>query len=136
MARIIQHESGSSLRNRICKEIVLTIRSLMVQPQPDESSKDMVAFIILSLEKIQDITDQTVSAWEKKDYWVKADKYKLEWVWVEDYSNQLLGALNQDQWTEIALLIAQIGQKLKNISVSPKNRLGTPWIGAFKYIKQ
>jgi hypothetical protein len=53
----------------------------MRQGAPDHETKDMVAFIILALKEISSGIDQSVAAWEKRGYWVKADKYRLEWQW-------------------------------------------------------
>jgi len=136
MSRILHQESGSTIRNRFCREIVLSIRKLILQSKPDDTSKDIVAFIILSLEKINQITDQAVAAWEKKDYWVKADKFKMQWSWAEDFSQKLTLELQNENWANIALLVAQIGQKLSKFEISPKNRIGEPWVGAFNYLNQ
>ena len=65
-------ESGTTLRNRLARSIVLAIRTLMQQGRPDEKSLDMAAYIVLALEKINETVDAAMVAWEKRDYWVKA----------------------------------------------------------------
>ena len=47
-------ESGTTLRNRLARSIVLAIRTLMQQGRPDEKSLDMAAYIVLALEKINE----------------------------------------------------------------------------------
>ncbi len=35
----------------------------------------------LALEEINSNIDKSVEAWEKRGYWVKADKFRLDWEW-------------------------------------------------------
>jgi hypothetical protein len=43
--------------------------------------------------------------------------------------------LRTDNWSEIAQVAAQVAQKLNKISVTPGNRLGKPWVGAWDVLK-
>ncbi|MBP7213708.1 MAG: hypothetical protein KBA03_05690, partial [Anaerolineaceae bacterium] len=72
-------ESGTTLRNRLAKSIVLAIRTLMQKGEPDKESLDMAAFVVLALEKIAESVDQSATAWEKRDFWLKADRFRMEW---------------------------------------------------------
>jgi hypothetical protein len=135
MTQIEKVESGSTRRNKLCKEIVLAIRALMMQASPDETSKDMAAYIVLALEMISETVDQAVNAWEKRDYWVKADKYKMEWSWVDRYGAELGDALLAENWAGVAQNAILIGQKLQKVEISPNHRLGKPWIGAWQAFK-
>ena len=37
--------------------------------------------MVLALEEIAVSIDVSVQAWEKRDYWVKADRFRMEWEW-------------------------------------------------------
>ena len=76
-------ENGTTLRNRLMKSIVLAIRTLMQQGSPDKRSLDMAAYIVLALGKINETIETAVAAWEKRDYWVKADQFRQEWAWID-----------------------------------------------------
>ena len=78
--------------------------------------------------------DESVAAWEKKDYWVKADRYRLDWEWTLSSGNKMKQAVLNEDWGTIALTAAQVAQKLNTIKVSDKHRLGTPWVGAMKQL--
>ena len=39
-----------------------------------------------------------------------------------------------DNWAEVAILTDQIGEKLSTIKVSPRHRMGKPWVGAWKQL--
>jgi hypothetical protein len=128
-------ESGTTYRNRLCKSIVLSIRKIMQKGAPDSESLDMAAFIVLALEKITESVDSTASAWEKRDYWLKADRFRMEWDWIDHSQNALHAALLERDWIKIAPELVTIAQHLGNVKVAERNRLGEPWIGAWKILK-
>lgn len=129
-------ESGTTLRNRLAKSIVLAIRTLMQKGEPDKESLDMAAFVVLALEKIAESVDQSATAWEKRDFWLKADRFRMEWDWTLSYKNSLETAVLAENWVEIPLELVRIAQKLGSVEVAVKHRLGTPWIGAWEILKR
>ena len=136
MSRIINPEGSGKERNRLTKEIVLSIRELMKQAEPDEKSKDLAAFISLALGEIGKTIESSVTAWEKRGYWVKADRFRMEWLWTEKLGSTMLQALMKDDWAGVAVASTQIAQKLMAVQVSDRHRLGTPWVGAWNHLKR
>lgn len=128
-------ESGTTYRNRLVKSIVLAIRKLMQKGDPDRESLDMAAFVVLALEKIAESVDQSATAWEKRDYWLKADRFRMDWAWVEPASLSLKTAVLAQDWGKIATDLIQIAQHLGKVEVAEKNRLGEPWLGAWQVLK-
>ncbi len=133
---IKNQESGTTLRNRLSRGIVLAIRLLMEQGAPDDDSLDKIAFVVLALNKIAESVDASATAWEKRDYWVKADAFRMEWEWVLDSSDRLKDALLAKNWAQIASELIVVGQKLNKVQISPKNRIGEPWIGAYAALRK
>ena len=136
MGRIINTEGAGKERNRLSRCIVLSLRELMRQSQPDDKSRDLAAFIALALLSISETVESSVAAWEKKGYWVKADRYRMEWSWTERFGKQMKQAVSQDDWPMVAQVSVQIAQKLMTVEVPVHNRLGTPWEGAWGNLKQ
>ncbi len=134
MARIYSPDSSGKERARLCKTIVLALRELMKQTEPDGITRDLTAYVILALEQIARNIDVSVEAWEKRGYWVKADKFRLEWEWAGSSAEKLRVALKKEDWGSVAVIAAFIAQKLGKISVPQRNHLGTPWVGAFKQL--
>ena len=124
-------ESGVTLRNRLSKSIVLAIRRLMQQGSPNEESLDMAAFVTLALGKIEESVDLSAAAWEKRDYWLKADHFRLEWAWAGQCRRALVPVLLLQDWPGIARELIVVGQHLNSVQLSPNNRLGEPWHGAW-----
>ena len=132
MSRIVR--SGSAGKDRILLEkgIVLAIRELAKQSGMDETTRDLLAFIALSLKTIGETIDESVAAWEKRGYWVKADRFRMEWMWAGRFGDDMKRAIITENWTEVAHITGQLTQKLSTVKIPQRNRLGTPWIGSHK----
>jgi hypothetical protein len=144
MSRVINPDSAGKERTRLTKAIVIAIRGLARQSDPSSGSgqaqfaeaKDQAAFIALALQTIAEGIDVSVAAWEKRDYWVKADRFRMEWAWAGQLGEKMKAAVLNEDWGNIAMLSAQIAQKLQKIKVSENHRMGKPWVGAWEKLKQ
>jgi hypothetical protein len=131
---IINPESAGKERTQLSKGIVLAIRELAKQDGPGTESRDMAAFISLALTQISTGIDISVAAWEKRGYWVKADKFRMEWLWTGVYADKMKAGIEADDWALIALTMSQVAQKLVKVQVPAGHRLGRPWVGAWKLL--
>ena len=135
MSRVYNPDSAGKERNILTRGVVLALRELMKQQGTDELTKDLAAFVALSLNEISATIEASVGAWEKRGYWVKADKFRLEWEWAGQYTKTMREALLKDDWATVAMTSAKIAQKLGKVTVPVRHRLGTPWVGAWKKLK-
>jgi hypothetical protein len=136
VSRIIQTESVGKERNRLLKAIVISIRELMKQDVINSNTLDLAAFISNALLSVHATIERTVAPWEKRDYWVKADKFRMEWAWTKTMGDKMLAATQEQDWGEVAILVAEVGQRLKGIEVSDRHRMGTPWVGAWDLMQK
>ena len=136
MSKVYNPDSAGKDRARLSKGIVLALRELMKQSEPNDQSRDMTAFVSLALDEINANIDTSVEAWEKRGYWVKADKFRLEWEWSGKYSKNMRSALFAEDWGQVAMTSVQIGQKLSKLTIPQRHRLGTPWVGAYTQLKK
>jgi hypothetical protein len=134
LSRLINPDSAGKDRTRLSKSIVLSIRELAKQRDVNGETKDLAAFIALALQSISEGIDISVVAWEKRGYWVKADRFRMEWMWTGQYAEKMKNAVLGDDWAAIAMLMPQIATKFSKIVVSDNHRLGKPWLGAYKQI--
>jgi hypothetical protein len=134
LSPIINPDSAGKERTRLTKAIALAVRELAKQNQVNQEAKDLAAFIALALRIISDGIDVSVAAWEKRDYWIKADKFRMEWAWTGQLADKMKDAVLTDDWGTVALLSAQIAQKFNKILVSENHRLGKPWVGAYQQL--
>ncbi len=134
MSRVINPDSVGKERTRLTKSIVLCIREMAKQSDVTAETKDQAAYIALALQAIADGIDVSVAAWEKRDYWVKADKFRMEWMWAGQVAAKLKAAVLTDDWATIAMLMPQIAQRFNKIEVSDNHRLGKPWTSAYQLL--
>ena|ERR1700690_2766004 len=134
MSRVINPDSVGKQRTQFSKAIVLAVRELARQTEVTDQARDLAAFIAIALKMISDGIDVSVTAWEKRDYWVKADKFRMEWAWAGQNAEKMRVAVLSDDWANVAMLSAQVAQKLSKVQVSENHRLGKPWIGSFKQL--
>ena len=132
MTRIINLDGVGKQRKRLTREVVLAVRELMRQEEVNDETRDLAAFIVLNLEAIYATIDRTVAAWEKRDYWVKADRFRLEWAWSGALAEEMREAIHHEDWQTIAITSAKAGQKLNKVEVPKRHRMGEPWHGAWE----
>jgi len=128
---VINPDSVGKERTRLTKGIVLCIRELAKQTAVTPEAKDLAAYIALALQSITDGIDVSVVAWEKRDYWVKADKFRMEWMWAGQSAEKMKAAVLEDDWAAVAALMPHIASRFNKVVVSDNHRLGKPWTGAY-----
>ncbi len=132
MGRLIRTTSAGKERALLEKGVVIALRELVAQANFEQTTYDLIAYIALSLIAIGETVDKSVAAWEKRGYWIKADRYRMEWNWAVRSGSELQNALLKEDWSEAARISALVTQKLSHVKVSQKHRLGKPWIGAWE----
>ena len=131
LSRIINIDGVGKQRKRFTREVVLAIRELMQQSDVTDETRDLAAFIALKLDAIFETIEVTVAPWEKRDYWVKADRFRMEWAWSGKYAEEMRAAVTQDNWQQVAATAAKTAEKLKKVEVPKRHRMGEPWHGAW-----
>ena len=133
MSRVLNPDNVGSERTRLTKTIVVAIRELMKQTEPNDTSRDLIAYLLLSLERIYETVDISVAAWEKRGYWVKAEHFRMDWDWTRILAERLRPAV--EDYGEIIPIAVKIAQALSQIKVSENHRYGTPWTGFWQILQ-
>ena len=136
MSRIINPEGAAKERTRLTRAIVLALRELMRQQDLSESSRDLAAFIGIALQDLYATVDSSVGAWEKRGYWVKAERFRMEWEWSQRQGDKMVSAIMIEDWGAVAQVAATTGQKLMKVSVPVRHKIGTPWVGAYQQLQK
>lgn len=136
MSRVINPNQPGKERNRLRRAVALALREMMKEGEPNQRTRDLAAFIALALEGIAETVETTVRAWEKRDYWIKADRFRMEWTWAPLLGRQMREAVLAEDWREVARLAAQVAQAVSDVQVSDKHRMGAPWQGAWEELKR
>jgi len=134
LSRVISLESAGKDRTQLTRAIVVAIRQLSQQNGLDDTTRDLAAFISLALLEIAATIDTSVAAWEKRGYWVKADRFRMDWIWTEHLGANLRQAVLSEDWAAVARILGQVGERLGGLKVPERHRLGTPWHGAYRLL--
>lgn len=136
MGRVINPETAGKERTRLCRAVVLALRTLMQQSEPNNTSRDLAAFMALALMAIDETIDAPVTAWEKRGYWVKADRFRMQWAWAGQISQTMRQAVLNEDWDTVTQNALKVAQKLSHIKLPQRNRIGTPWQGAYQKLQE
>jgi len=136
LSRVYNPDSAGKDRTRLTRAIVIALRALMQQPETNHAARDLAAFIALGLKSIAETIDPSVAAWEKRGYWVKADRFRMDWAWTSRLGDQMSQAVLAEDWGAVAEAAVQIAQKLKDVKVAANPRLGAPWTGAWQKLRE
>ncbi len=136
MGRLINPDSAGKERTRLTKAVALAVRELAQQTGPGAESRDLAAFIALALAVIAGTIDVSVTAWEKRGYWVKADRFRMDWAWAGQTAEKMRAAVLAEDWAGVAQAAAHTAGRLNRITVPPGHRLGQPWVGAWQELQR
>jgi hypothetical protein len=136
LSRVINPDSAGKERTRLSKSVVLALRELAKKTGPDQESRDMAAFIGLALVQIHATIETSVAAWEKRGYWVKADRFRMDWEWSKALGEAMIQAVQKEDWGTVAMTSMKIAGKFPTIKIPERHRLGTPWVGAWKALEK
>jgi len=131
LSRVIKPESAASMRNRLLRQVATVLHEGRSDHLTEQDLQDMVAFIVLALRQIIISIDQTTTAWEKRGYWLKADRFRLDWNWVNLSSQKLEAILEENRFQEAYQVLGELAGGMQGIQPR-KNVQARFWVGAWK----
>lgn len=134
MGRVIQTNSSTTIRNRYRRTIAELLCHLVQKASIDEEGKeaqDMVATIVFSLMEIDATIKQAVAAWEKRDYWIKAERFQNDWQWVVNSAANLDDVLRHEAWDLIPDLLFDLLPYFADIQINKMTRKADVWNGRY-----
>lgn len=132
MSRIVHIDSPTKVRNRNRRSIAELLRQLMQKPQIDSEAQDMAAMITLLLWEIADGVEQSARAWEKRDYWMKAERFMRDWKWTAEIAANLEDVIRNNAWDLLPELLADLYPHFTDIQIKTMTRKASLWQGALK----
>lgn len=131
MGRVINTNDPGKRRNHEMRTIAEMIRLLGQKQVVDGEAKDMIATIILSLEVVYQTVEESVQAWEKRNYWKKADDFQEKWYWVLGITSQLKQLLKDEKWENLPTLIMKLFPHFSDIEINKMMRSEEDWVGNY-----
>jgi hypothetical protein len=114
LGRIIHTTNPTRQRNTALKKMASAIRKFSASDQNDRQTTELAAELVISLQEIRDSVDHTAEAWEKRDYWLKADAFRRQWSWIDPYLSDLKNTLPPGNSADLRRRIADLGVKLNS----------------------
>jgi hypothetical protein len=132
LSRVITTDSVGKRRHQLRRTIAEALRRLASKRTFDEESQDLAALIAFSLRRLEEGVEQTTTAWEKRDYYLKADRFRLKWEWLDETAYALESALLLGQWDQVPQVLATLFPKFSDITVAKYTRSPDLWEGCYQ----
>jgi len=129
VSRVINPESAGRNRTRLMQWIALACAQVMRERSLDTRS-DALAFIAIALGEIAAGVETSAAAWEKRDYWLKADQFHREWEWTGRLGGRLRTAVEGGHTHEAVAVLAELAPRLAGVTLPKRVPKELPWKGA------
>ena len=91
----------------------------------------MTAAMVLSLRAIADTIEVTLEAWEKRNYFLKADRFRLQWEWVGPAADRLEQLIVNDDWEQLPAELAEMAPRFGDIRIARMTRPPSTWNSSY-----
>jgi len=132
MSRVINPNTPGKLRSNLMRTAAEVIRRLSVKHKVDDEARDMVALLVYCFREIDAGIDDSVRAWEKRNYWVKAEKFRLRWSWVRQAASDLEGIVRSDSWDRLPGVLVELLPEFQDIKIARFTRKPSLWQGTYQ----
>ncbi len=107
------------------------LRRLAEKGTVDDEARDMAAAMVFIFRDIDGGINATTDAWEKRDYWVKADRFRLEWEWAAQAAADVEDVIRHDAWDLLPRLAMDLFPHFASIRIKRLTRDPKLWRGAY-----
>lgn len=131
MGRVINTDSTGKNRSQQMRTGAELLRRLSQKPDIDDEAKDMLAALVFALREIDAGIDSSAAAWEKRDYWMKADELRVRWEWTGRMADQLAALVFEDRWDDLPPMMVKLFPYFNDIKITKMTRKEDAWQGAY-----
>lgn len=131
MGRVINTDSTGKQRTQTMRTVAEILRRLSQKQVVDDEVRNMTAMLVYCFREIEAGIDQSATAWEKRDYWVKSEELRQRWMWVGDMADQLAAMIYADQWTALPPIMLKLLPRVADIKITKMTRDVSLWDGIY-----
>ncbi|MBK8027894.1 MAG: hypothetical protein IPK19_42595 [Chloroflexi bacterium] len=131
MSRVINTDSTGKQRNQALRTIAELLRRLSQKSEIDDDAKDMAAHLVVCLRDIDAGIDSSAAAWEKRDYWMKADELRMRWAWAGSMAAQIQQMVLEGHWQDLPTMMVKLMPRVSDIDVNKLTRKESTWRGSY-----
>jgi hypothetical protein len=132
MSRVVNPSDPGTERAQLRRTVAEILRHLMFKPRLDDETKDMAATLVYCLRAIGRTIETATAAWEKRDYFLKADRFRLEWEWVEPAAKRLEALVRAGRWEALPRDLAALAPRFADVGIAKFTRSAAVWEGAYQ----
>ncbi len=132
MSRVINTNNPGKVRNRNMRTIAEILRRIGSKSGLDGEARDMSAALVYLLREINESTLTTVEAWEKRGYWMKADRFLRKWDWAAEMAANFEDVIRNDAWDLMPRLFSELAPYIADVQVKNMTRSPAEWRGAYR----
>lgn len=131
MGRVINTDSSGKRRNQLMRTAAEILRRLSQKQELDHEAQDMVASLVFIFREIDEGIDASAAAWEKRDYWMKAEELRQRWSWPGRSAEQLADIVLGQKWELLPQMIAKLLPYFNDIKITKYTRKESEWEGSY-----
>lgn len=132
MGRVVNINNPTSVRNHQMRTAAELLRHLSQKTVVDNEAKDMAAQLALCLRAVDEGIESSALAWEKRDYWIKAEQLRQRWTWAGAYAARLEKLIKSEEWENLPKLLVELFPRFADIKVTRLTREPDAWEGAYQ----
>ncbi len=136
MSRVINPDSLGKRRNQLMRTSAEMIRHVSQKQEIDDEARDMLSLLVFTLREIADGIRESTLAWEKRNYWVKIEKFEQKWDWTDVMAKRLESLILREDWHNLHDLMLKLFPKFADIKVNKFTRKETEWLGRYEQLLQ
>ena len=132
MSRVINVNNPTKIRNYARRTIAEILYLLPRKTKFDDEAKDMTATIVYCLREIDSTIETSAAAWEKRDYWMKAERFMRDWGWTKEVAANFEDIIREEAWDLLPELLADLMPHFTDLEIKSFTRKADAWQGAYK----
>jgi hypothetical protein len=132
MSRLITPDDTGVERERHRRTIAEALHRLAAKRQMDTEALDLSALIVFSLRAVHQGVERSAEAWDKRHYYVKADRLRSDWDWCARYADRLARLIRAGDWQRLPVVLGDLAPHFADIRVARLTRSERLWRGAYE----
>jgi hypothetical protein len=113
LGRVIHTTNPSRRREAVLRKMADAVRAYSSSAKMENDAGDLTICLAACVREIRESVERTAAAWEKRDYWVKADAFRRQWSWVEEFHSTLQKYAQGGSLQDLQALVRTVEQRIR-----------------------
>lgn len=131
MSRVINTDNPGKRRNQQMRTSAELLRRLSQKHDIDDEAKDMLSALVFCFREIDEGIEESSKAWEKRDYWMKAEEFRQRWAWAGRAADDLKALIYAERWGDLPTMMLKLFPNFADIKVTKYTRDDSTWQHAY-----